>query len=342
MNLHWIKMTGTMNPERQFLFGLIFCVAVLTCAGFAGQKEVAAVIEQASRLADVWEKNGSAFHLKADLTFYDERGTTQQGTYEESWASAGQWRRETVVGPFHRIDVAVGDKRWSLDSSALPITAYQLRSILAPWSLDAGLLEKAKIEEKSWHGQAVRCVVIEAYPAGRSAVCVDKGSGALALKIEPVKHEKRIGDEVCEYSDYQKFGEKIFPRLVRCIDGNRLTLELRITELKPADKLSTSLFAPVDGATESFNCQGILRPPRLVSSPDPVPPTAKDPGKPVELLVMLGKNGKPQQIKVIRSIDSAFDAAAMSAVRNWRFKPAGCEDEPIDFELHVVIEFHIK
>jgi len=336
-------MTNGMKPHCTYLFGLACCLAAFTSAGLAGQIEASVVMEQARRLSDIWEKNAPAFHLKADLILKDENGTGQQGTYVESWISAGQWRRETVIGSFHRLEVASGDKRWLLDSSnGMPITAYNLESMLAPWRMDPMLLDNAVVKEKSWHGQALRCVTRQAYPEGKAAVCVDKATGALADKVEPVKHGRRIEDEICEYSNYQKFGEKIFPRLVRCLDGNRLKLEFRIVQLEPAENLSADLFASVDGAKESFNCQGALRMPQALFTPDPSPPTTKNPDHPVELLVVVGKNGKPKKINVVRSIDRDFDNAAMSAIQRWKFKPATCEGKPIDQEVHVEVEFHIQ
>lgn len=330
-----------MKSDYKYLFGLVCYLAVLISAGFAGQKEASAVMEQAGRLSDIWEKKAFSFHLKADLTLYDEKGASQQGRYVESWASAGQWRRETMVGSAHRIEVANGDKRWLLNSSNISISAFQLRSMLAPWSIDPGFLEKAEIEEKSWHGRALRCVTTKAYPEGKDGVCVDKASGALAVKVKPAKHGKLIGDEICEYDDYQKFGEKIFPHLIRCADGNQLKLELRVTELEPASNLSAGLFTPVDGAKESFNCQGVLRAPRPVSSPNPVPSAIENRNHPVELQVIVGKNGKPKNIEVVRSVDRDYDEAALRAVKRWKFEPATCEGEPIDQEVHVEMEFRV-
>ncbi|HEY6251072.1 MAG TPA: hypothetical protein VI685_14010, partial [Candidatus Angelobacter sp.] len=265
-----------MKPDCKYLFGLAYCLAVLTSVCLAGDKEISALMVHASQLSDIWDNNAPAFHLKAALTFYDEKGTTQ-GTYTESWVSGGQWRRETVIGAFHRIEVARENKRWLLDSNEdMPITANLPQLRLAPWRMDLTLWKSGKLEEKSWHGQALRCVVTGVYP-GANAFCVDKVTGALAAEVESVKDEERSVNEICEYSDYQRFGEKMFPHLVRCLDDNKLKLEIRVAELETANNLSAELFAPLDGAKESFNCRGIIQVPKPISSPDPSLPSLVNP-----------------------------------------------------------------
>jgi len=104
------------------------------------------------------------------------------------------------------------------------------------------------------------------FRGGKSALCFDKASGTLAAKIVPLDLIDRVADQACTYSNYQEFGDKIFPRLVRCCDDGQLTLELRVIELNTVN-LSAELFARPEGAQEENNCQARPNPLRLYTHP---------------------------------------------------------------------------
>ena len=333
-----------MRVDCKCLLGLAGCVTVLVSISLADnrQKEVSTLIEHAAQLSDIRGSNAPAFHLKAALTFYEGKGASE-GTYTEFWSSGAQWRRETVVGSYHRIQVASGSKRWLLDNNKeIPFEAGTPETMLTAWKPPWDRWKNAKIAETSLHGLALRCVKADAYPPRKAALCFDKVTGLLIASVEPFQLQQRVADQRCEYGDYQTFGEKTFPRIVRCFDDGKLKLEMRVVELHMTNSLSAELFAPLDGAKETFNCQGIMKPPRPVSTPDPVPPRRENPEHPVELLVTVGKDGTPQDIKVVRSIDEAFDSAAMTTVRRWRFEPGRCDSEPVEVEVRVTIQFNIR
>lgn len=328
------------------ILALACCVALLTpiCSGDKRQEENTALIAHATELSDIRSKNAPAFRLKADLTFYDKNGA-HQGTYLEYWVSAGQWRHETMSGAFGRIQVANGNKRWLLENTS-DIPANLNPTILDLGPLKFGLEEwkKGKIQEKSLRGQTLRCIMKDVnyyLKTLKGALCFDKMTGTLAATLHPFDSSQHVADQTCEYSDYQKFGEKTFPHYIRCFDGGKPKSEIRVVELAAAENLSAELFAPLDGGKEGFNCPGAMKPPRPLITPGPFPPKPQNPDHPVVLKVLVGKNGKPRDISVVRSIDKDFDDAARGAVRWWKFEPASCDGEPIETEITVEVEFNI-
>ena len=81
------------------------------------------------------------------------------------------------------------------------------------------------------------------------------------------------------YHEYQEFGDQVFPRLVRCFDDAKPTLELRVVELNVAGSLDAELFARPDGARETVNRPDFAKPPSLVYQTDPAFPSGKEPPK---------------------------------------------------------------
>jgi len=82
--------------------------------------------------------------------------------------------------------------------------------------------------------------------------------------------------------------------------------------------------------------------PSPVTHPDPVYPDmareAQIQGK-VVLHVLVGKDGRVKNVKVIRSV-TYLDDAAVKAVRNWVFKPALSNNKPVAVWVEVPVDFH--
>jgi TonB family protein len=56
---------------------------------------------------------------------------------------------------------------------------------------------------------------------------------------------------------------------------------------------------------------------------------------------VVGRDGVPYGLRVIRSLDAGLDFEAISALRNWRFLPGRLGREPVDVLVTIEIEFHM-
>jgi protein TonB len=96
---------------------------------------------------------------------------------------------------------------------------------------------------------------------------------------------------------------------------------------------------------------GVYRPGGAVTSPrvlTQVRPTytsealsAKIQGS-VWLELVVTREGRADQIRVARSLDSGLDAEAIKAVRQWRFDPGRLAGVPVDVLVTVVMDFAIR
>lgn len=92
--------------------------------------------------------------------------------------------------------------------------------------------------------------------------------------------------------------------------------------------------------TSSGDC---ITPPRPTHSPDPVYPVKeRNTGHEgsVGILLAVDTEGVPHDITVSRSLSPAFDAAALEAVRAWKFAPATKNGKPIMAKIDLHVEFH--
>jgi len=92
--------------------------------------------------------------------------------------------------------------------------------------------------------------------------------------------------------------------------------------------------------TSSGDC---VIPPRPTYSPDPVYPVKeRNTGHEgsVELLLVIDADGVANDITVSRSLSPSFDAAALEAVKGWKFAPATKNGKPVRAKLELQVEFH--
>ena len=61
----------------------------------------------------------------------------------------------------------------------------------------------------------------------------------------------------------------------------------------------------------------------------------------VMLMVVVGKDGRPYNIRVRQSLGMGLDQQAIAAVRNWRFRPATFQGQPIATQIAVQVDFHL-
>jgi TonB family protein len=61
----------------------------------------------------------------------------------------------------------------------------------------------------------------------------------------------------------------------------------------------------------------------------------------VVLWLVVGPDGKPRDIKVLRTLGLGLDEKAIEAVRNWRFEPAMKDNKPVAVQINVEVNFHL-
>ena len=61
----------------------------------------------------------------------------------------------------------------------------------------------------------------------------------------------------------------------------------------------------------------------------------------VMLMVVVGKDGRPYNIRVRQSLGMGLDEQAIEAVRNWRFRPATFHGQPVATQIAVQVDFHL-
>jgi TonB family protein len=61
----------------------------------------------------------------------------------------------------------------------------------------------------------------------------------------------------------------------------------------------------------------------------------------VQLLCMINKDGRVEQVELVRGLDARLDQSAIEALTKWLFKPASKNGEAVDVDVMVEIPFHL-
>jgi len=302
------------------------------------QKAAEGLLDRARQLSDIRSPNAPGFRLNLTFSFIGHDLETLQGTYTELWISSSQWRRETIVSDFRRIEIGGASKSWLVDSGEdFPVEAARVPALVEVLPSRA-----AKFEFESFKNPdpATQCAITKArgemHP--KWALCFDRSTGGLVERIAPERVGRQIADYSCNYRQFQKFGNYLFPCEMVCFQDGHRKLEAKVIELSQAQSPDAALFTPPAGALEMGNCSQDFVPPRGMTTPHPtIPLGIHDQQVSVVLSMIVDIKGNPQNLKIARSGGKQFDEAVMAAVRGWRFWPATCNGEPmpsaISFEL---------
>ncbi|HUA15008.1 MAG TPA: energy transducer TonB [Verrucomicrobiae bacterium] len=93
-----------------------------------------------------------------------------------------------------------------------------------------------------------------------------------------------------------------------------------------------------------FHVGGGVSPPRVIYQVDPEfseeARKAKFQGT-CELMLVVGTDGRPTDIRVASSLGMGLDEKAIEAVKQWRFEPSMKDGHPVRVEIAVEVEFHL-
>jgi protein TonB len=95
---------------------------------------------------------------------------------------------------------------------------------------------------------------------------------------------------------------------------------------------------------EPYHVGGRVSSPRAVYDPEPEYSEEARRSKyqgVVVLRVVIGPDGRPQDIRVARTLGMGLDEKAMEAVRQWRFQPALMDNQPVPVLVDIEINFRL-
>ena len=309
------------------------------------QKRADSLMDKARHLSDIRSPNAPSFRLKATFSFNGRDLQRVEGTYTEIWVSNSQWRRETVVNNWRRVEIGGATRFWLLDNTdGFPEPGALLPSILSMFPTTSANLAFESVSDHAEMDPPAECAITE--PDARHlklGFCFDKKSGVLLQRILPEVRPTNIVANSCQYGSFRKIGDHWFPREIACFEDRHRKLDAEVVDLSTEPSPDAALFTPPPGAIELGNCSVKAEPPRAVNTPNPgLPFGSPDQNSKVTVSLVVDTKGKTQNVRVVDSGGVHSDKAAISAVSSWRFKPATCNGEPMPMMIKVQVDFRYR
>lgn len=332
------QILRAISVRHSAKFGIYLVVALLASTimptGTGANKsdsKAENLLEKAERLTDIRSPGSSSFHLTATLKLYDDKGVATDGTYDLLWKLPTLWRDEIRLPGFSQTRVAATDRIYIMRNPRwLPLEIYNLRKLLEfprsiRWSSDAA---GRKLKEKKTETSREKSIEISVDGNPWKKLYLDWTSGI------PTRVEYVGGHTEQRFQDYAEFAGHQFPRVLAEFNSNKPTMEVRVTQLDPANP-QDSVFVHADGAGWMHWC----------SNPVPAKLTAMDQGfalppsipsslwrRPFIVDGIIGTDGQWQNLVIVKSADKEVDALWLAVLRRQRYLPARCGSTPIEEE----------
>lgn len=319
----------------RFAVCILFAIALVgRCSSSdSDQREASQVVAKAAGQS-LRSPDAKPFRLHVRVHAQRVVGTPTDGTYDEIWFSSDDWRREIAFPGLNQVEVGDADSKWmsrNLDFQPRLVLLLE-RAILVPPEIHQQE-SVTEIRNQKRNGVTVRCVRLKSQHWADSELCFDP-SGALLTEESGVQR--------FEYSDYAKFGDKIFPREIHVYEKGKEVLALTADDPTVVTDPTPKPFGHAAAAIRLARCDRSSR--ELIKK---VPPRYPEDARSsriqgtVVLYVLLSGDGRVQKTKVLESAGESLDAAAIQSVQQWEYSPA-CGATPLPTETEVQINFALN
>jgi len=311
----------------------------------AKQQEAIKKIEQAVSHMNIFEL--PSFEMKANVQIATQ-GKPMDGTYQLLWNGPAQWREEIRFPAYTEVQVG-GNGTVSIQRSTafLPLRIYHLHAALGFGSgaLGAGasgsLVQSPlapgdkvkKIRQRKEHGEPQTCVEYENEAKRSSDICVSESTNTL-VRSAPYSEK-----------DIQPAGiGKVYPRLLSFTDEGRTVARVNISDFTTPAQFPPDSFNPPAGAWPQAGCMNPTAP-KLIKKIPPQYPDIALRGR-VEGTVAadarIGTDGIPRIGEVVGHANPDLERSTISALKEWRYEPATCNDKPVEVETVLQVHFSLR
>jgi len=306
------------------------------------QAEGEAIIKRAKERSDIRCEGCPPFRLRADLRAFQEHDWhVLQGTFEEHWQSAGQWRSTFQFPGFSQLRIASQNRVWSPQDSLYPPYVIFVMSKMLTLPMEFNRRGSQKIENVSDVTVDGNHRWIVRGSAGNNLRSFDNNSGLLVSEDTELNG---FGERI-EYSLPEPFGDKLVPRAMQYLRDGKLLFEVHVSEIAAEPAVDESLFNPAAGGESWPLCQDV-KTPTPIEKPEPEYTEAARRNKVegnVVLYMVIGLDGRPHATAVVSAIDAGLASQSKETItRRWNFRPANCAGEPVPVSVFAQVSFRLR
>jgi len=321
------------------------------------QQKGVALITRATQLQKLLAPDTGPFRLRVHVKMLGLVEGTREGEYVLMAASQAQWFEQVRFPGYSELTGVYDGQAWRKSNVIdKPFRFHEVAEMLSParhLKLPADA-EIKKLWQKDVRGVSAFCIEVSPTSqiwqkdvSGKSAIsplgiskdsyvtlCFDPASGAL-LSAAYSNALPRF-----EYEGQVTLGNKAFPKVLRCFEGNELAIEATVLELAKEEGQDPAGFAPPAGADKWPYCEDPVLPQQIEKREVEYPSSAKARHQfgTVICLAEIGADGLVHNLMVLQW-RGLFVPAVKQAVKDWRYKPATCNGVPVPTTVYLAYTF---
>lgn len=244
---------------RAASFATIALIAIVqfTFAANDLKTDADAIFAKASKATDIRAAGSVPFLLLAKVRL-EQDNKLVEGLYAMAWAGPDRFKSAVRFPNFNETEVVADDTLYRKRSSeAVPLLIWELHHLMNTW-VQLQIDPKIKIKSIDTHHEAgvdLTCLLLEGQ-IQNSKLCLNSATHELqTIDKGMTPYGLTAIREHYEFSDYQPFEGKTFPRRLSFRGWEQRTVEVRIDKLIRADSFPSDEFTPPPGAERSHFCE---------------------------------------------------------------------------------------
>ena len=300
------------------------------------------------------DAGASPFRLTAKFETFDYLGQpATSGTVEELFLKPGFRKRDVKrVGGSERF--APEDQVAQIDDAVAAgnymealLFAMQFSPGPPPESVRDGKIEA---KQRTVAGIQLNCIALTPAPVAGKPKPQKQEPVSYCLSDTPPRLRVTLERNgfIVVYNRFLSIGEHVAPGDVQIVQRGRTRAKLTVTSLKAEPGLSELDVPKVDvgtsGEPEMGQPGSKVQAPVLVYQPNPVFPEnskAKHISGEVIVSMRVGRNGLPESLDVVTAPADDLAEAALDAVRQYRFRAATRDGQPVSVDMNVSVNFKL-
>lgn len=274
------------------------------------------------------------FHLRASFEAFGNAELTGVGTYEETWVSPTQWRREAILGGHAVTEARNGDlgfRKFDQPYSARRIdqamevlsSALPAGSSVSLWRVANGQLGKAEMVQV-WTGK----IGDDGKPGANTKVYYFGPDNGL------LRGHYELSD-LTIYNDFANFSGKMIARRLSVSENGFKILEIKIEQLDAAQPQTDDFFTmagvrPISYAHDNVGDKHV--PAVLIKQVKPANTAelrAQGFHGKVTCNLLIDSRGHVREVTCPEGLNLAVEAAVQAAAMQWEYAPATFNGRPI-------------
>jgi hypothetical protein len=294
--------------------------------------EAVRLMERAMMLTTpVWPANEGLYNFRV---LHPAPGEASEGIIKIGIKTTGNKRWEYTYGTYEFIKVQDGSESATYRSeSAEPAALTTVKKMVPVFHgrFDSNDIVR-RIADATVDGGPARCIEFDTLKGDQQQsgeVCVDARSGFL-LSV-------RQGDETIRQSAYYRFNNGWLPgHMERWVGSEKLVDmdgKVIVRTQYPPEYFDYPPDAKIDNACREFHRAF------ADNTPQPGPKTQSNGAITVRVHGRVGKDGKPNALKVLDAPRPDLAEEALRVVSNWSFHPAMCVYQPATQEMDFAVTF---